>query len=191
MTSVLICPGGTCLNNSNSVKKWHHDTRHAIAGRFDRQPSYRWVRELSQVIKSTTMENIRYVDICFFFQSKKAEVTKSQLPVEICRAVVPAEFQLVKWSRGIKFHWPARTWFPLSPIPITLHTPHFPEVDELWLHGRSWHYLWSRIHCVSVLCICSAPALVSRYSHETNSHPLLWKIWDWWTDDMWVEKVNE
>lgn len=43
-------PGGTCLNNWSSTYRWHHDMRHTIAGRFDRQVSgVRW-RGLGQAI---------------------------------------------------------------------------------------------------------------------------------------------
>lgn len=42
VTSVFIAQVVLVWTTGAASKKWHHDTRRAIAGRFDRQPSCRW-----------------------------------------------------------------------------------------------------------------------------------------------------
>lgn len=94
------------------------------------------------------VENIRNIrsalalcDMCHIFPMQSYEIPDSEGFLWASE-----EFQRVKWSREIKFHQPAKTWFPLFPslsVPITLYTQHFPGVDGLWLHGRTWHYLLS------------------------------------------------
>lgn len=85
-----------------------------------------------------------------------------------------------EWSREIKFHWPARTWSPLSPRSLSqllsTHSALFPGVDGLWLHGRKLTLFIIHIHYVSVLSVCTAPRLgVQRFS-RAQSHPLFWRI---------------
>lgn len=86
---------------------------------------------------------------------RKTDKNKSssyEIPDEKCilwylSLAARAKFQHLKWSKEIKFHWPPRTWFPLSPHSLRqlLHTCYtLQELMRFWLRCRSQHHLLSK-----------------------------------------------
>lgn len=70
----------------------------------------------------------------------------------------PAEFQHVKWSREIKFHRPARTWFPLSPHSLSQLLSSLYAFQELMDCGC----MEEIIYYPNTLCFCSLYLHCSR-----------------------------
>lgn len=137
-------------------KLWHHDMRHASAGRFDRQPSCRWVKLLGQPMAGDETHQVlwKISDILvgsvslmhtYFPKCKKLKVMKFLIFFEICHVVLLQSSSMLSGaeklnSTGLQGH---DSLFPLTLCPnYSLHF-YFPGVDGLWLHGRSWHYLLS------------------------------------------------
>ena len=132
-------------------KLWHHDMRHANAGRFDRQPSCRWVRLLGQPTSGdqtcTVLWKISDILVgsaslmhTYFPQCKKLQVMKFLIFCEFCHVVFLQSSSMLSGadklnSTGLQGH---DSLFPLTLCPnYSLHF-YFPVVDELWLHERSW-----------------------------------------------------
>lgn len=63
----------------------------------------------------------------------------------------PAELQHVKWSSEIKFHWPAWTWFPLSPHSLSQLLSSLYTFQELMDCGC----MEDIIYYPNTLCFCS------------------------------------
>lgn len=179
---------GTCLNNWDSAQRWHHDTRHTITGMSDRQPCCRWVGDLGQLTSGDqTLWNV------FEKITQKAVQLMEFLIMQVFLWGAPAGFQHVKWSREIKFHQPARTWFPLSPHSLsqllsTLDT--FQELMDCSCMEEVHIIYHANTQCFCSLCLhCSH--LNVRIFPWARFHLLFWGTSEWQADDMWVEKVNK
>lgn len=160
--------------------------RHTIAGR---QPNCRWAGVLGQAMSGDQsylllwkiLEMLALCCLCLsslplshFQQCKKKsyDIPDYECCLWYLSRGAPAEFQHIKWSKEIKLHWPARTWFPLSPPQLlgTLHT-----LQELMDYMVEVHI----IYYPNTQCFCSPCLHCSRLGVQifprAQFHPLFWR----------------
>lgn len=178
--------------------------RNTFAGRFDRQPGCRWwsfdwltaatsgdqtCPVLWKILDRSVLLSVRNCHIkkfrVMFMKVFESESFLWYLSAPACKSKVEQRNQIPPACKDMIASFAA-----LLPVPITLYTSHFPEVDGLWLRGRSWHYLYSQSAALCSVCSHRLSLGVQIFP-RAHFHLLLWRSRDCQDDDMWAEQVNE